>query len=44
MAGEPVVSIQGKTMVMKRLIDSSWPYVVIMILGIVLVSGAVGPF
>lgn len=28
----------------KSLLDSSWPYLLIMVLGIVLVSGAVGPF
>lgn len=28
----------------RSLLDSSWPYLLIMALGIVLVSGAVGPF
>lgn len=31
-------------MTLKGLLDSSWPYLLIMVLGIALVSGAVGPY
>jgi hypothetical protein len=34
----------GELMRLKSLLDSSWPYLLIMVLGIVLVSGAVGPY